>query len=73
MNNLILPPDKNQNPVPVLSIGISQYVTNLQTCSIADCEGLISETPNFETFVGELMSKGLSEIVIETIRENVQL
>ena len=28
MNNLILPPDKNQNPVPVLSIGLSQDVTN---------------------------------------------
>ena len=35
--------------------------------------GLISESPNFDTFVGELRSKGLSEIEIETIRENVQL
>ena len=38
-------------------------------------EGLISETPNFDMFIGELKSKGLSEIEIEieTIRKNVQL
>ncbi len=36
-------------------------------------EGLISEIPNFDMFIGELKSKGLSEIEIEAIRENVQL
>ena len=36
-------------------------------------EGLISETPNFDMFVGVLKSKGLSEVEIGAIRENVQL
>ena len=40
---------------------------------VPENEGLISESPNFDMFVGELKSKGLSEIEIETIRENVQL
>ena len=42
---------------------------------VPENDGLISETPNFDMFVGELRSKGLSEIEIEieTIRENVQL
>ena len=40
---------------------------------VPENEGLISESPNFDMFVGELRSKGLSEIEIETIRENVQL
>ena len=40
---------------------------------VPENEGLISETPNFDMFVGELKSKGLSEIEIEAIRENVQL
>ena len=40
---------------------------------VPENEGLISDTPNFEMFISELKSKGLSEIEIETIRENVQL
>ena len=40
---------------------------------VPENEGLISESPNFDMFIDELRSKGLSEIEIETIRENVQL
>ena len=36
-------------------------------------EGLISESPSFYLFIDELKGKGLPEIEIETIRENVQL
>lgn len=36
-------------------------------------EGLISESPSFDLFIDELKGKGLPEIEIETIRENVQL
>ncbi len=28
MNNLVLPPDKNSKPIPVLGIGLAQDVTN---------------------------------------------
>lgn len=40
---------------------------------VPENEGFISGTSNFDMFVGELLSKGLSEIEIETIRQNVQL
>ena len=40
---------------------------------IPENEGLISDTPNFEMFISELKSKGLSNEEIETIRKNVQL
>ena len=40
---------------------------------VPENEGLISDTPNFEMFISELKSKGLSNEEIETIRENVQL
>ena len=40
---------------------------------VPENEGLISELPNFDMFIGELKSKVLSEIEIETIREKVQL
>lgn len=50
-----------------------QNETYFECDFVPENEGLISETPNFDMFVGELRSKGLSEIEIETIRENVQL
>ena len=40
---------------------------------VPENEGLISETPNFEMFINELKSKGLSDDDIEVIRQNVQL
>ena len=40
---------------------------------VPENEGLIADEPTFELFIGELKSKGLSEIEIEAIRENVQL
>ena len=40
---------------------------------IPENEGLISDTPNFEMFISELKSKGLSNEEIEEIMENVQL
>lgn len=40
---------------------------------VPENEGSISDTPNFEMFVDELKSKGLSNEEIETIRQNVQL
>ena len=36
---------------------------------VPENEGLIADDPTFELFVGELKSKGLSKIEIETIRE----
>ena len=50
-----------------------QNETYFECDFVPENEGLISESPNFDMFVGELRSKGLSEIEIETIRENVQL
>ena len=40
---------------------------------VPENEGLISETPNFDMFIDELKSKGLSDSDIESIRKNVQL
>lgn len=40
---------------------------------VPENEGLISETPNFDMFIDELISKGLSAIEIEAVRQNVQL
>ena len=40
---------------------------------VPENNGLISDTPNFEMFISELKSKGLSNEEIETIREDVQL
>ena len=50
-----------------------QNETYFECDFVPENEGLISETPNFDMFVGELRSKCLSEIEIETIRQNVQL
>lgn len=50
-----------------------QNETYFECDFVPENEGLISETPNFGMFIDELRSKGLSEIEIETIRENVQL
>ena len=50
-----------------------QNETYFECDFVPENEGLISESPNFDMFVGELRSKGLSEIEIEAIRENVQL
>lgn len=50
-----------------------QNETYFECDFVPENEGLISETPNFDIFIGELISKGLSEIEIGTIRENVQL
>ena len=40
---------------------------------VPENEGLIAEEPSFELFIGELKSKGLSDIEIENVRQNVQL
>ena len=40
---------------------------------VPENEGLISETPNFDMFIDELKSKGLSDDEIKLIQENVQL
>lgn len=40
---------------------------------VPEYEGLISDTPTFEMFISELKSKGLSDIEIENVRQNVQL
>ena len=50
-----------------------QNETYFECDFVPENEVLISETPNFDMFIDELRSKGLSEIEIETIRENVQL
>ena len=50
-----------------------QNETYFECDFVPDNEGLISETPNFDMFINELRSKGLSEIEIEAIRGNVQL
>ena len=47
--------------------------TDFECDFVPENEGLISELPNFDMFIDELRSKGLSEIEIEAIRENVQL
>ena len=40
---------------------------------VPENEGLIADEPSFEIFIGELKSKGLSDIEIENVRQNVQL
>ena len=40
---------------------------------VPENEGLISESPNFDMFVGELRSKGLSDDEIKLIQGKVQL
>ena len=50
-----------------------QNETYFECDFVPENEGLISETPNFDMFIDGLISKGLSEIEIEAIRENVQL
>ena len=40
---------------------------------VPENEGLIAEEPSFEMFICELKSKGLSDIEIEAVRQNVQL
>ena len=50
-----------------------QSETYFECDFVPENEGLISDEPTFELFIGELKSKGLSAIEIETIRENVQL
>ena len=40
---------------------------------VPENDGLIYENPNFEMFINELKSKGLSDDDIEAIRQNVQL
>ena len=50
-----------------------QNETYFECDFVPENEGSISETPNFDMFVGELRSKGLSDDEIKLIRENVQL
>ena len=50
-----------------------QNETYFECDFVPENEGLISETPNFGMFVGELKSKGLSDSDIESIRQDVQL
>ena len=40
---------------------------------VPENEGLIADEPTFELFIGELKCKGLSDIEIENVRQNVQL
>ena len=40
---------------------------------VPENEGLIADEPTFELFIGELISKGLSAVEVEAIRESVQL
>ena len=50
-----------------------QNETYFECDFVPENEGLISESPNFDMFVDELKSKGLSDDEIEIIRQNVQL
>ncbi len=50
-----------------------QNETYFECDFVPENEGLISESPNFDMFVGELKSKGLSDDEIKLIQGNVQL
>ena len=50
-----------------------QNETYFECDFVPENEGLISETPNFDMFIDELKSKGLSDDEIKLIHGNVQL
>ena len=50
-----------------------QNETYFECDFVPENEGLISETPNFDMFINELKSKGLSDDEIKLIQVNVQL